>query len=153
MHSDANIYGIPDETVQYQKMYKRIMLIFFVLIVGGGVIWGLFHHTEDVITVTDDQIVFELNEAFLAIDLADIETLELVEKLNYVDEGEKARTDGCIYGEGTNDKIGGFVYYLYEHIDTCIILKTEKQTVVFNYINKNNTKGFYEALEQLVNER
>ena len=153
MQRDADIYGIPDEMVKYQNMYKKIILMFLVLIVGGGAAWGMFHHTEDIITVTDDQIIFELNGTSVEIEIAEIETLELVENLNYVEEGEKTRTDGCMYGEGFNNEIGGFVYYLYERIDVFIILKTEKQTVVFNYINKGNTRGFYDALKQLVDER
>jgi hypothetical protein len=136
------------------QTYQKMMLILFAVVIIMSVVLGLANHAKDIITVTQDDILIFApeNGQEQRIAISEIDSLTLLDQLTIVDDGNAAEGTGYTYGSGEIEQIGTVYYYDYSAAKNYIVLESEENCIVFNYLTTENTSGFYEGLLALMDE-
>ncbi len=149
------IYSRETSDKKLIRTYQRMFIVILVVVIAATAYIGIFRHSVAILNVTDDnRLVFSPESGDgMTIPITEIQS---VEKCTNMELGECITADngtGYTYGLWKNESLGQYRLFDYDSARNYIILKTNTLgTVVFNYMNTNNTDAFYEGLMDLIEE-
>lgn len=145
-------YSTKSQNRKLFRSYNNMFLILFLILIAGIVVIGITRQSDTVINVSDEnEILFELGDAdSFQIAIADIDSIEFVDSFECGKCKSAKDGNGYQYGIWTNEMLGEYQLVDYNNVNNYIVVHTKEKNIVFNYLTKSNTVGFYDGLLELM---
>ena len=125
---------------------KKYYILIFIFLAVATVFSIVFGGDSTVLDVGESSLTIKgAGSTSYTIEYEDIQSVELVYSPDYgtiIDGGKKQK---YAYGIWNNESWGEYSLYLNTNIDVCILIRENKGVFLFNYINEQTTKDFYNS--------
>ena len=125
---------------------KKIYILIFIFLAVATVFALVYSGDSTLLDVGESSLTITgAGSTSYTIDYEDIQSVELVYSPDYgtsIDEGKKQM---YAYGIWNNESWGEYRLYVNTNIDVCIVITEIEGVFVFNYINEQTTKDFYNS--------
>ncbi len=134
--------------LSYAKAHKKATIITVVFLVVTFIFVGILMFTGDIEYVLTDKTITAKADFYgdITINLADIESAELIEDANYGTRSFGYASARLLLGSFENEEYGDYTLYAYAGTDTAILINHEMGTIVFSAKTAEETKNLYEDL-------
>ena len=125
---------------------KNIYILIFIFLAVATVFAIVYSGGSTVLDVGESSLTINgAGSTSYTIDYQDIQSVELVDSPDYGTSIDGGKKQMYAYGIWNNESWGEYSLYVKTNIDVCIVITEIKGVFVFNYINEQTTKDFYNS--------
>jgi hypothetical protein len=134
---------------------KNIHILIFIFLAVATVFAIVYSGGSTVLDVGESSLTINgAGSTSYTIDYEDIQSVELVDSPDYGTRIDGGKKQMYAYGIWNNESWGEYRLYVNTNIDVCIVITEIEGVFVFNYINEQTTKDFYNSfLEYLESKK
>ena len=125
---------------------KNIYILIFIFLAVATVFAIVYSGGSTVLDVGESSLTINgAGNTSYIIDYEDIQSVELVDSPDYGTSIDGGKKQMYAYGIWNNESWGEYILYVNTNIDVCIVITEIEGVFVFNYINEQTTKDFYNS--------
>jgi len=125
---------------------KNIYILIFIFLAVATVFAIVYSSGSTVLDVGESSLTINgAGSTSYTIDYEDIQSVELVYSPDYGTSIDGGKKQMYAYGIWNNESWGEYSLYVNTNIDVCIVITEIEGVFVFNYINEQTTKDFYNS--------
>jgi len=125
---------------------KNIYILIFIFLAVATVFAIVYSSDSTVIDVGESSLTINgAGSTSYTIDYEDIRAVELVDSPYYGTSIDGGKKQMYAYGIWNNESWGEYRLYVNTNVDVCIVITEIEGVFVFNYINEQTTKDFYNS--------